>query len=67
MGGWRVLPNPKIAKEHADWYWNMGLTAEEVAKVYKVSREDQDVFMHILEQEIRRIWIATKNWTLAVC
>ncbi len=44
MGGWRVIPNPKIAKEHADWYWNMGLTAEAVAKEYKVSREDQDAF-----------------------
>lgn len=44
MGGWRVVPNPKVAKEHADWYWNMGLTAEAVAKEYKVSREDQDAF-----------------------
>ncbi|MEO8762335.1 MAG: acetyl-CoA C-acyltransferase [Bacteroidia bacterium] len=51
MGGWRVLPNPKIAKEHADWYWNMGLTAEEVAKVYKVSREDQDVFSYNSHQK----------------
>ncbi|MDI1355785.1 MAG: acetyl-CoA C-acyltransferase [bacterium] len=44
MGGWRVVPNPKVAKEHADWYWNMGLTAEAVAKEFKVSREDQDLF-----------------------
>jgi acetyl-CoA acyltransferase len=44
MGGWRIVPNPKVAKEHADWYWNMGLTAEAVAKEYKVSREDQDAF-----------------------
>lgn len=44
MGGWRVIPNPVIAKEHADWYWNMGLTAEAVAKEFKVSREDQDAF-----------------------
>ena len=51
MGGWRVIPNPKIAKEHADWYWNMGLTAEEVAKVYKVSREDQDVFSYHSHQK----------------
>src|SRR5690606_25409671 len=27
-----------------DWYWGMGLTAEAVAKEYKVSREDQDAF-----------------------
>jgi len=51
MGGWRVIPNPKVAKEHADWYWNMGLTAEEVAKVYKVSREDQDVFSYNSHQK----------------
>lgn len=44
MGGWRIVPNPTIAKNNPDWYWNMGLTAEEVAKEYKVSREDQDQF-----------------------
>ena len=44
MGGWRVVPNAKVAKEHADYYWGMGLTAEEVAKKYNVSREDQDAF-----------------------
>jgi acetyl-CoA acyltransferase len=44
MGGWRVIPNPQIAKDHADWYWGMGLTAEAVAKEYNVSREDQDAF-----------------------
>jgi acetyl-CoA acyltransferase len=44
MGGWRIVPNPQIAKEHADWYWNMGLTAEAVAKEFKVSRDDQDAF-----------------------
>jgi acetyl-CoA acyltransferase len=46
MGGWRIIPNPKVAKEHADWYWNMGLTAEAVAKEFKVSREDQDKFAY---------------------
>jgi acetyl-CoA acyltransferase len=44
MGGWRVVPNPKVAVEHPDWYWGMGLTAEAVATEYKVSREDQDQF-----------------------
>lgn len=44
MGGWRVSPNAKVAKENPDWYWGMGLTAEAVAKEYKVSREDQDQF-----------------------
>ncbi|SEL60601.1 acetyl-CoA C-acyltransferase [Parapedobacter koreensis] len=44
MGGWKLVPNPEVAKHHPDWYWNMGLTAEAVAKEYKVSREDQDAF-----------------------
>lgn len=44
MGGWRIVPNPKVGKEHPNWYWGMGLTAEAVAKQYGVSREDQDAF-----------------------
>ena len=44
FGGWRLVPNAKVSKENPDWYWGMGLTAEAVAKDYKVSREDQDAF-----------------------
>lgn len=44
FGGWRLVPNAKVVKEHPDWYWNMGLTAEEVAREYKITREDQDKF-----------------------
>lgn len=44
FGGWKIVPNPKTAKENPDWYWGMGLTAEAVAKEYGVSREDQDAF-----------------------
>lgn len=44
FGGWKIVPNPKVAKEHADWYWGMGLTAEAVAQEYNVSRADQDAF-----------------------
>jgi acetyl-CoA acyltransferase len=44
MGGWRIVPNPKVGKENPNWYWGMGLTAEAVAHQYKVSREEQDVF-----------------------
>ncbi|KKO91290.1 acetyl-CoA acetyltransferase [Sphingobacterium sp. Ag1] len=44
FGGWKIVPNPVVAKEHPDWYWGMGLTAEAVAKDYNVSREDQDAF-----------------------
>ena len=44
MGGWRIIPNYDVAKDHPDYYWGMGLTAEAVANEYKVSREDQDKF-----------------------
>jgi len=45
IGGYRPVPNYKSAKEgHEDYYWGMGLTAEAVAKQFKVSREDQDEF-----------------------
>jgi acetyl-CoA acyltransferase len=44
MGGWRIVPNPKIGKENPNWYWGMGLTAEAVAQQYKVTREEQDAF-----------------------
>jgi len=44
FGGWKIVPNPVVAKEHPDWYWGMGLTAEAVAKEFNVSREDQDKF-----------------------
>lgn len=44
--GWKLAPNYKIAKEHPEYYLAMGLTAEEVAKDYKISREDQDEFSY---------------------
>ena len=44
FGGWRIVPNARIAKANPDWYWGMGLTAEAVAKDFNVSREDQDAF-----------------------
>lgn len=42
--GWKTVPAYSIAKEAPEYYLNMGLTAEAVAKEYKVSREDQDAF-----------------------
>ncbi len=44
FGGWRIVPDSKVAYTNPDYYWGMGLTAEAVANEYKVSREDQDVF-----------------------
>ncbi len=37
-------PNPQLAQTYPTYYMSMGLTAEQVAKEYKVSREDQDAF-----------------------
>ncbi|MFM2201328.1 MAG: hypothetical protein RL040_528 [Bacteroidota bacterium] len=51
FGGWRIVPNYEIAKNNADYYWGMGLTAEAVAKEYKISREDQDVFSYHSHQK----------------
>ncbi len=42
--GWKTALNYTIAKDHPEYYTSMGLTAEEIAKEYKISREDQDRF-----------------------
>ena len=42
--GWRTMPNYEYAKANGDYYLSMGLTAEQVANDYKVTREDQDAF-----------------------
>jgi acetyl-CoA acyltransferase len=44
--GWKVVPAFSIASADPDYYLNMGLTAEAVAKEYQVSREDQDQFSY---------------------
>lgn len=46
MGGWRIVPNADVAIAHPDYYWGMGLTAEAVAKEYKIGREEQDQFAY---------------------
>ena len=44
--GWKTVPAYSIAKDDPDYYLSMGLTAEAVAKEYKVSRQDQDEFSY---------------------
>jgi len=44
VSGWKLSPNYRIAVNHPDYYLSMGLTAEEVARDYKISRKDQDEF-----------------------
>ena len=56
MGGWRIVPGSKVAKEHPEWYWGMGLTAEAVANQYNISREAQDAFaVHSHEKALKAI------------
>ena len=42
--GWKTVPSYNIASDEPDYYLNMGLTAEAVAKEYSVSRAEQDAF-----------------------
>jgi acetyl-CoA acyltransferase len=42
--GWKTVPSFNIASDEPDYYINMGLTAEAVAKQFNVSREAQDAF-----------------------
>ncbi|GIN62123.1 3-ketoacyl-CoA thiolase [Robertmurraya siralis] len=44
MMGHVVRPNAKLAETAPEYYMGMGHTAEEVAKKYGITREDQDVF-----------------------
>ena len=46
MGGNIPRPHPEHAKKHADLYTSMGITAENVAKRYHISREEQDEFAY---------------------
>jgi acetyl-CoA acyltransferase len=49
--GWKTVPAYSIAKDDPDYYLSMGLTAEAVAKDYKISREDQDAFSYHSHQK----------------
>lgn len=42
--GFKTALNYSISVAHPEWYFGMGQTAEEVAKDYKISRQDQDEF-----------------------
>ncbi|HSL99477.1 MAG TPA: acetyl-CoA C-acyltransferase [Candidatus Limnocylindria bacterium] len=44
MGGNKPSFNPEIVEERPEVFMPMGLTAEQVARKYKVTRDDQDVF-----------------------
>jgi acetyl-CoA acyltransferase len=46
MGGFLPRPHPEFTRKHADLYVSMGITAENVAKRYNVSRQEQDEFAY---------------------
>jgi acetyl-CoA acyltransferase len=44
MTGFKFAPMPYLAENYPEAFTNMGLTAENVAERYQVSRQDQDAF-----------------------
>src|SRR5215470_13206515 len=44
MGGHKIAPNPALIETNPASYLSMGLTAENLAAEFRISREDQDAF-----------------------
>jgi len=44
MGGHIIRPNPYLVDHYPDFYLNMGLATENVARKFEVTREEQDAF-----------------------
>ncbi|HEY0321544.1 MAG TPA: acetyl-CoA C-acyltransferase [Pyrinomonadaceae bacterium] len=44
MGGHTIRPNPYLVDHYPDFYLNMGLATENVARKYEIGREEQDAF-----------------------
>jgi acetyl-CoA acyltransferase len=44
VGGYMPRPHPEYSKKHAELYVSMGITAENVARQYNISRKSQDEF-----------------------
>ncbi|MFD2573366.1 acetyl-CoA C-acyltransferase [Spirosoma soli] len=49
--GWKTALNYEIAKAHPDYYIGMGLTAEQVAQQFNISRDAQDEFAYESHQK----------------
>ncbi len=60
--GHKPALNWKICNEHPDWFLGMGLTAEEIAKDYGISRADADAFSC---ESHRKALLANQNGTFA--
>jgi acetyl-CoA acyltransferase len=60
MTGFRISPNPYMAENQPEVYMNMGLTAEQVADEFGVSREDMDEFAYHSHMKAAQAWEAGK-------
>lgn len=51
MGGNKISPNPWLMDHYPDAYLGMGLTAENLAKKYGITREQSDAFSYASHQK----------------
>ena len=58
--GFKTALNYAIAKDNPTYYTSMGLTAEEVSKQFKISREAQDQFSYESHMKAAAAWEAGK-------
>ena len=58
--GFKTALNWAIAKDNPNYYTSMGLTAEEVSKQFKISREEQDQFSYESHMKAAAAWKAGK-------
>lgn len=58
--GIKTALNYRIAKENPTYYTSMGLTAEEVSKQFKISREEQDQFSYESHMKAAAAWMEGK-------
>jgi len=54
--GFKTALNYAIAKDNPTYYTSMGLTAEEVSKQFKISREEQDQFSAESHAKAAKAW-----------
>ncbi len=51
MGGFNPLPNPRLAETYPQAYMSMGITAENIAAKFSLTREAQDAFSAASQQK----------------
>lgn len=56
MSGFKPSPHPRIVSEMPEVYMGMGLTAENVAEQFGISREDQDAFALSSHRKAAAAW-----------